>query len=133
MAGTPRGVTLDSQGAIYFERFVYDQDAVAAQWLALYGRTPSVSTADTWGKLRLISEGHIGPDLIDDYSFQENRSGTNYTYLYYYNVVEKKYEVCGGAPDIPGDMAQHSLMLSQKSRVLDTGGSQIYARQQYIR
>lgn len=133
IAGTPRSVTLDSHGAIFFERYVYDQDAVAAKWLKLYGGTTSVSTADTWGKLRLISEGHISPGLINDSSFQKNQTAGNYIYLYYYNVVEKKYEVYGEAPDIPGDMAEHLLVLSQNSRVFDAGGSQIYARQQYIR
>ena len=119
--GAPRSV-LDSQGIVYLELYVHDQDADAAKWIGSFGGNATVSTTDAYGANRLISQGHISTDRIDAYSFQNNVTDTQFIYLYYANVVQQKYIVGNAALNL----AAHSVVYSNKSRVYDAGASQIY-------
>jgi uncharacterized membrane protein len=128
MTGPPRGWVFESTGETYFEHYIYEQDSAAAKWLATFGQTQArISTTDFYGPLRLVSQGHISPNYIDSWSFQQNRSFNTYTYLYYYNTVEQKYVIKHpGSPDTAGDMADHIALLSNQSRVFDAAGAQVY-------
>ena len=129
VVGAPRGVVFDSTGAEYFEMYIHDQDSAAAKWIGTFGRTQAlVSTTDSYGTYRLISQGHISPDRIDLGSFQQNQSSGTYTYLYYYNTVEQKYvdELPGSPVNAVGYMADHIALLSDQSRVFDAAGAQVY-------
>jgi uncharacterized membrane protein len=119
--GAPRSV-LDSQGIVYFSEYIHAQDADAAKWIGLSGGNASVSTTDGSGQYRLISQGHINLGRIDDISFQNNVTNTQFIYLYYYNVVEQKYIAGGTALNLQ----DHSVVYSNKSRVYDAGASQVY-------
>jgi len=129
VVGAPRGVVFDSTGAVYFEMYIHDQDSAAAKWIGTFGRTQAlVSTTDSYGAYRLISQGHISPDRIDLRSFQQNQSSGTYTYLYYYNTVEQKYvdELPRSPLNAVGYMADHIALLSDQSRVFDAAGAQVY-------
>ena len=90
--GAPASV-LDSQGTGYLELYIHDQDASAAKWIQLYGGNATVSATDAYGAERLVSQGHIPLYRINDYSFQNNTTDTQFIYLYYANVVQQKYIV----------------------------------------
>jgi uncharacterized membrane protein len=119
--GAPRSV-LDSQGITYLELYIHNQDADAAKWIGVFGNNATVSAADAYGKNRLVSEGHISADRIDASSFQNNVTSTQFIYLYYANVVQQKYIVNNTA----FNLADHSIVYSNKSRVYDAGASQAY-------
>jgi hypothetical protein len=129
ITGAPRSVVFDSTGIVYFENYIRDQDSAAAKWLAAYGQTQArVSTTDSYGANRLVSQGHISPYNIDYWSFQRNNSYGTYTYLYYYNTVEHKYvlELPESPSNTAGDMADHAALFSNQSRVFDAAGAQVY-------
>ena len=121
IGGAPRSV-LDSQGIQYFEYYIHDQDADAAKWLGLYSGNATISTADTYGEARLVSQGHISLDRINATSFQDNVTYSQFIYLYYYNVAQQKYIVSNTALNLQ----DHSIVYSNKSRVYDAGVSQVY-------
>ena len=119
--GAPRTV-LDSQGIVYGQWYIHDQDADAAKWIGLFGGNATISTADGAAENRLVSQGHISTDRIDSSSFQHNVTNTQFIYFYYYNVVQQKYIVNNTALNL----ADHSVVYSNTSRVYDAGASQIY-------
>jgi len=127
VTGTPRSWSFDSTGAVYFENIIHDQDSAAAKWIASSARpNATVAVTDIYGRARLGSQGHIPYFSIS--MLANNASYHEFTYLYYYNVVEHKYDAEGsGIPaDTPGNMTVFSAALSGQSRVLDAGGSQVY-------
>lgn len=121
--GAPAGDILSSKGEGYDREYVHDSESCAAKWLMTNGeKTFRIYTPDPYGELRLISQGKISPNRIDNYSFSRHRKLEGYIYLNYYNVIKGKLTV----KDITHSMTEYSDMIIEKNKVYNSGGSEIY-------
>ena len=119
----PSSIILNSEGEVYDAKYVHDQDSYGAKWLMVNSEKNSrIYTTDGHGWHRLISQGKISRGRIDFHSFPRHEKIKGYLYLSYDNVINGKLEVererC--------NMSEYSDMFVGKSKVYNSGGSEIY-------
>ena len=122
--GAPGPTTLNSEGEEDDCEYVHDSESYAAKWLAMNSETNSrIYTADGHGWHRVISQGKIPLNRINPHLFSmHEKLREGYIYLSYNNVVNSKLEVEG----MTCNMTEYSDMLIEKSKICDTGGSEVY-------
>jgi len=123
MFGAPVSIILNSKGGDYNREYVHDSESCAAKWLMMNsGKNSRISVSDTFGKHRLISQGKIPPNRIDDHSFPRHEELQGYIYLYYNNVVKGKLVVNSTSCN----MSDYSDMLIGKSKIYGDDNSEVY-------
>ena len=115
--GFPRAITLNSEGPLYSRMYVSDEDSYAARWIKGYAKEGEIIYADSLSTDVLLSQGRIpfsqtDASLISRY--KEGKEIDGYIYLRYVDIVD------GGL------VAEYPGLLTGKSKIYASGGSEIY-------
>ena len=115
--GFPKAITLNSEGPLYSDMYVSDEDSYATRWIKGYAKEGEIIYADSLSIDILLSQGRIpfsqtDASLISRY--QEGKDVDGYIYLRYVDIVESRLVV-----KYPG-------LFTGKSKIYANGGSEIY-------
>ena len=124
--GYPRWMILDAEGEYYDTLFVHDQESYSAKWLKAYGDDKKQIYTDSYGNVRLTSQGNIPTGSIDAISLAKNRAGEGYIYLRYYNVVNGKLLGPREPKYVPYNLSDYSHQFVGKNKIYANGGSEVY-------
>ena len=122
--GASASFILNSEGEGYDHEYVHDSESSGAKWLDMNSEKNSdIYVTDYFGKLKLISQASVWPKRIDSSSFFEHKRRLNkgYTYLYYDNVVNRKF-----GDKSSHNMGEYSDMFIGTSKIYGNSGSEVY-------
>ena len=125
--GHPRAITLNSENYSECNSYVHDQEIYAAKWLKDYDGSKLRIYSDHFGGIRLISQGMLAPNLVDNSLLKrlsENKKIEGYIYLRYCNVVDGK--LSGTDYLLLYNMTEYSDVFIKKNKIYANGGSEIY-------
>ncbi|HWQ20922.1 MAG TPA: DUF2206 domain-containing protein [Methanotrichaceae archaeon] len=122
--GIHQAITLNSDGKVYDELYVHDQEAYAAKWIKSVSRVGTDVYSDFYGTNRLTSQGGIQFPIYLKGLIEENSSqGDGYIYIRYYGAVQRKLL---DSSEKGHDITDYQWYLANRSLVYSNGGSEIY-------
>ena len=84
-------IIFNSEGEMYDYLYVHDQDSYGAKWLSKFSEKKSIIQTDHQGMYRLISQGGININSIDERSLSKNKElPKGLIYLRYTNTIQGK-------------------------------------------
>jgi len=122
--GIHQAITLNSDGKVYDELYVHDQETYAAKWLKCVSRDWTDVYSDFYGTNRLTSQGGIQFPIYLKGLIEENSSqGDGYIYIRYYGAVQRKLL---DSREKGHNITDYQWYLANRSLVYSNGGSEIY-------
>jgi len=115
--GSPRAITLNSQGPLYSSMYISDAESYSAKWMKEYGREGEVTHVHGLTNVVLLSQGGIPceqrkADLVA--RCEEGESFDGYIYLRRKDIIDDEL-----VQEYPG-------MFEQKSKIYANGKSEVY-------
>jgi uncharacterized membrane protein len=121
--GYPRQIILNSEGEQADDVLVYDQESYAANWLNTFRNDQLSIYTDFPGQRRLVSQGHISPDVISHYWFSTKFPKIDgYIYLRLSNIKNGKLK---DYYNKEYNMVDFIHILKLKNDIYDSGYSRI--------
>ncbi len=113
----PRNITLNSEGTLYEDMYVSDEESYAAKWIKEYGGGTRIYTGAWPGPRVLLSQGKIPRwrTLLSFISqYQEGKKIDGYLYLRHTDITVGRV------------VTEYPDLFARKSKLYTTGGSAVY-------
>ena len=114
--GFPRAITLNSEGPLYTDMYVHDQESCAAKWIKDYGEEEERIYAQGFSREILVSQakipGYVTGSRISEFKVSKGLDG--YIYLRYMDIVD------GGL------VSKYPRVFAEKGKIYATSRSEIY-------
>jgi uncharacterized membrane protein len=122
--GIHQAITLNSDGKIYDELYVHDQETYAAKWIKEKSMEGADVYSDFYGTNRLTSQGGIQFPIYLKRLIEENSSeGDGYIYIRYYGIAQRELL---DSKEKGHDIAGYQWYLANRTLVYSNGGSEAY-------
>ena len=127
--GYPGSIILNSEGNSFDKYYIYDKETYACSWLSEQSVSGQKYYADYFGNSRLISQGEINRDSIENVvgHWEQNRKNRvldGYIYLRNFNVAKGK--LFGPKSSDETELRKYWPKLIKDNKIYNNGGSEVW-------